>query len=1290
MSLEVTAAEQEAITRLFVGWTTSSTMELEATFPSLDYTTFLQTLKYLRTLGFAEVIEEAKLNIMVEGGLRFTLIGEGLISEYCKDNSLKEKPYEILLKERKTTVAGISEVDLKEYGVRVKARSEQLLSKDHSRVNEALSKWKDLPKSFRQINRYAFTSAQHPGIRFDLSIVRESRKDGKGSYIPNTTFLGAQITKQPLRYEAEVEVLHGMNAKQHSLMVGIATVLRGLQGSYVFLRDSVKNSVLEFMALKTGSTTFLGSQPVTLRKTHLGIDSETRSTNIRTEDYNVTDKADGLRCLLMVAKDGRIYLVDRNLRVFGTDRRLEGALIDEWAGTILDGEWVTTDRDGKACSWYLAFDIYYGRKGGKIDDVTTLPFIVRPEGPSRHLCLKDATGALNGAKHTLAKIPASSKLSIQMKTFETPAKAGEPNGIFAKAKTVLLRSETAPYHTDGLIFTPNADPLPKNVSTWSKQFKWKPATENSVDFLVLTERERLPDGTPTSKELVETHFRADVNQMVTHKTLRLFVGSAMDPAFEHPREWILNKQPLPASLHGRGEYRAVEFAPDPPDPMASLCYVALQETGGDRDVLVCESGDPIMNRTIVEMIYKPDRPAGWRWTPMRVRWDKTELYARGKKSMNNEDVAEDVWQSIHDPITEYMLKTGSVSDESPATASSSSSAAGSDVYYQRKASQAVLNKVLGHNQFHNTYIKNEILLSRTIKRGDAVLDMSVGQAGDIHKWIRAEPSWVLGCDLALSGLTYNRSGAYRRYLNELIKAKGAVAPMLFVQADAAVRYKDGSAGQTPLDRSMLRCLFGESIDGVPPYVNELRGYAARGFNVVAMMFALHYLFKDKETVDGFFQNVSDTLNVGGYFVGCCFDGDTVSALLRSKTRGDTKYGKEDGVDLWSITKQYDDALGVLPSTEEGIGRAIDVSFISLGEARRTEYLVSWGYLVKRMAEIGVDVLNPEELRDMRLQSSTNLFGVSNEMAARSGQTFRMSPVVKEFSDLNRWFIFRRRGKTALASSTETRLEVLSTMRIPATQGGGSVTAPLPPTLVIEAEAVAEPEAEAVATTVEETVEDADHEASLDGGSRLQVADGPLLTFYHKSPAKDDLKVGDKHWRRALSPYAPFTYTDPANPSVKYPSLEAALGSAKFQLATDKPELGPQLFSTAGNIAQEFGEKKRSVENPSAEQLATWVEEMGVKMRDAQKPVALRKVKAKFDEEAWKAKHMAILTEYVHQRFEGDKTFRKYLEAAGHKKARLVYYTAGGPTELSGSVKDEVVEGENLLGKAYLREVGFRF
>jgi hypothetical protein len=250
-----------------------------------------------------------------------------------------------------------------------------------------------------------------------------------------------------------------------------------------------------------------------------------------------------------------------------------------------------------------------------------------------------------------------------------------------------------------------------------------------------------------------------------------------------------------------------------------------------------------------------------------------------------------------------------------------------------------------------------------------------------------------------------------------------------------------------------------------------------------------------------------------------------------------------------------------------------------------------------------------------------------------------------------------------------------------------------------AEAVAEAEAEPVAIAVEETVEDGvtdtvtdtvTDEATIDGGSRLQVADGPLLTFYHKSPAKDDLKVGDKHWRRALSPYAPFTYTDPSNPSIKYPSLEAALGSAKFQLATDKPELGPQLFSTAGNIAQEFGEKKRSVENPSAEQLATWVEEMGVKMRDAQKPIALRKVKAKFDEEAWKAKHMAILTEYVHQRFEGDKTFRKYLEAAGHKKARLVYYTAGGSTELSGTVKDDTVEGMNLLGKAYLREVGFRF
>ena len=1303
MSLELQAAQQASIDQLWAGWVSSPTTELEATFPSLDYSTFLQTLKYLRSLGFAEVEEDTKLNIMLDGGLRFTLVGDGLISEYCKDDSLKGKPYEILLKERKTVAGGVAEIDLKEYGVRIKARRETVLAKDHSRVADVLPNWATIPKSFRQISRYTFTSAQHKGVRFDLSIVRESRKDGRGSYTPATTFTGAQITKQPLHYEVEVEVLHGRQAEKHSFLVGIATVLRGIQGSYVFLRDSVRSSVLGFLAQKTGSapTEFIGSQPITLRKTHIGIDPEARSANIRTEDYNVTDKADGLRCLLLVSPDGRIHLIDRNLRVFGTDRKLDASITDEWAGTLLDGEWVTADRNGKPMSAYLAFDIY--QRGSK--DVAALPFFVRTatapfplnkEAPCRHKALEEATGILNGAKHLFTKIPDTSKLSIQMKKFETPERKDEPNGIFAKARLVLFRSETAPYHTDGLIFTPNADPLPKHESTWMKQFKWKPAEENSVDFLVLTERERNEEGKPTAKELIETHSREDTHQMVAHKTLRLFVGSKVDPAFEDPRQWILSKSPLPTSLRGRqGEYRAVEFAPEPPDPMASLCYVPLHDPTTEE--IRCESGDPIMNRTIVEMVYKPEHSAGWRWVPLRVRWDKTELYARGKKSMNNEAVAEDVWQSIHDPITKYMITTGSLSEES-STNSSTALAAGTGAYYQRKAPQQDLSRISGHNQFHNDYIKNQILLGRTLRDGAGVLDMSVGQAGDIHKWIRARVGFVLGCDLALTGLTYNRNGAYRRYLNELIKARGEVAPMLFVQADASVRYKDGSSGQTPLDRSMLRALWGEPIEDLPVYVKELRRYAAKGFDVVSMMFTLHYLFKDRAMVDGFLQNVADTLKVGGYFVGCCFDGNTVTSLLRDKTKGQTRLGSEDGVDLWSITKQYDDPLGILPATEEGLGRAIDVFFISLGGKPRTEYLVSFDYLVKRMAEIGLDLLNADELKTMNLRDSSNLFSVSNKMAADSGYTYKMSPVVKQFSDLNRWFIFRRRS-TGPLSTGPAGLQVVT---------GFSATAPAPAPVSVapkggsiehvedegnaEPVAVEEPTAEEAVAVAEEAVpvvEEPVVEEPVAGGAQ-PVADGPIFTFYHKSPAKDELKVGNKHWRRTLSPYAHFLYTDPSNPAIKYSSLEAALGSAKFQLATEKPELGPQLFSTTGNIAQETAEKKRAVTSPTPEQLAEWTEEEGTKMRDAQKPIAFRKVKAKFDEAIWKTKREAILREYVHQRFEGDKTFRTYLEAVGHKKGRLVYYTAGGPTELSASVKDEVIEGENLLGKAYLKEIGFRF
>ena len=896
MSLELHPTDVSAAETLFKSWQTGMDVELEATFKALDMTSWLNVVQHLRSLGLKEEAQPPKLNIMVGGGLRFTLVGEGLIEEYCKDNLLVGKPFHCVLKEKKRAAAATAtatgddrktEVDWKDYGVRVKLRRELPLAMDDVRVRDALSRWPTLPKSFRYITRYSFTSLQHKGLIFDLSLVRQNRKGPRGEFIPATSFLSAEIAKQPVQYEAEVEVVD--DATYKALIVGIATVLRGIQRSFMLVRNSTRKTVLDFMAATTGSPpkVFPGPKPATIEMANIMLTATPNVSNIRFDDYNVTDKADGERCLLVVMKSGSIFLVDMNMNVFATDIRLPTAMAAEWGGTVLDGEWVHQNAAKTPMSRYYAFDILNGRKGA---DVSAMPFIVRgPEADgskSRHGVLSEATGILANAER-FGTAPAHQAFSVHMKEFRTALNPADMYGIFKETAAILDRVDP-PYHTDGLIFTPNAEPLPKGKRSWPAQMKWKPSAENTIDFLVRVEHERGPDGASLPTELINIKAQEDTNQIVRYKTLRLLVGYDTDPALANPRDTILNKKPLPTVLDrddereggGRRLMRPGEFLPDANDPMASVCYMAINAGATDpagatdaaQDVRAmdesvrCMNGDPIQSNSIVEMAYNPEKPTGWRWEPLRVRWDKTEKYQSGVVggTMNAAWVANTIWNSIHMPITESMIRTGTL-EESQEEAGRAAAGEMTAAYYMRKAPSRDLFKVRGLRKFHN-HIKEDILLSRVLKKGAALFDMTCGRAGDIHKWIAAQPGWVLGTDIAEKNLTDPRDSAYQRYLTQTVQMGGKIPPMLFIQADASQRLSDGGAGQSPLDRAMLRTLWGSEEALSPPYAQHFRGKAADGFDVLSCMFSIHYFFKDRPTLDGWMRNMSQSLRVGGYFV----------------------------------------------------------------------------------------------------------------------------------------------------------------------------------------------------------------------------------------------------------------------------------------------------------------------------------------------------------------------------------------------------------------------------------------
>jgi len=412
-------------------------------------------------------------------------------------------------------------------------------------------------------------------------------------------------------------------------------------------------------------------------------------------------------------------------------------------------------------------------------------------------------------------------------------------------------------------------------------------------------------------------------------------------------------------------------------------------------------------------------------------------------------------------------------------------------------------------------------------------------------------------------------------------------------------------------------------------------------------------------------------------------------------------------------------MSVLPATDESLGKSIDVSFISIGETYR-EYLVSFQYFVKRMAEIGMELLNSAELAAMNMVASTNLFSTSHEMAAASGRNYAMSSVIRTFSFLNRWFIFRRRstastlslppppvfGVTATAPTTEDSpveeqapLEpyvspdvVAAFEQRLAAQPRISAPAEVQPN---EEEVEAEEVKNAEEMVNEDAEREADHEAEEeveDAEPELTLATGPAYPFYYKSAAKDDLKIKEKGWRRTISTFAPFMFKDVKNSSIVYPNLEAVIGALKYELGTNKPELGAQLFSITGNMYQKYLEEKRALgASPSAEALAVLSDELGVRMRDAQKPATIKKTGAIFTPETYVAAIEAPLGTYLKQRYDEDAVFRKILDAVKTQKVRLVAYTQAADNEMTGTVeKDGSVSGTNLLGRVLMKLVGLTY
>ncbi len=1302
--MDVLPAEAQKLRQLVTAWSEHDDYELETTLGpkgNVDVTSFFAIAQRLKAKGYEALPQEDRLNIILPERIRITLAGSGIIQQYCRDDSLNNKPYSAMIKDR-TFVE--SNLDLDEYDLRIKVRREIEMATDDAKLREVLERWSVHRKAFRLIRRWSF--AGH-GVQFDLSIVRQTQRDARGEFKWVRSFKEQNFLNDLPIYEVEVE-LHRTSGitisdATKNLVKGIGEVLRGFQKNSILIRNSIKNRVLNGYRQLTGTDQFRGVAPVTMEVHNMSSTVINDVPNIRT-GYNVTDKADGLRVHAFVDKTGELFMIDMGMNVYKT-----GLMKESCASSLLDGEWVTRDRSGTGVSQLHIFDIYIAPGGEVIDQ---LPFRYIPpageprpteEPRSRFVEMKQWFAAWNEPRIIAQGINDSNKLLVSIKDFKF-ARAGP--GIFNAASIVL--DTQMKYYTDGLIFTPNDAPLPQRPGeSFKGQFKWKPSHDNTIDFLVNFEKD--PEAPMTDK--ISIGINPVNNTTSRYKTMRLYVGTRSTPEEIDPRQAILYEADAFKDMvqNQKSGYRSIIFVPtDYADANASLCNreVQLDIETGDEFILTEGTKEPIRDRSIVEMMYDPQREPGWRWVPLRVRHDKTERLMRGilSRTLNNEQVANSVWNSIHNPVTEFMIRKGSDEPSEEEIKSFGDSYKVSDTIgkdYERKENKADLLLVRGMTDFHNNYIKDTILYRIALSGGSkTLLALECGEGGaDLRIWLKGTIKFALGIDTSPNAIKNPQSGAYKRYVGFINRAKEAgtqVPPMVFVIGDASRNLIDGSAGAVAEERDMLRSIFGriKPEAKIPSFVernaaNQLRD----GVDVISCMFRVNRFFESVELFDGFINTINDNLKVGGYFVGCGFDGDAVFNMLRSFELGQSKMGIIGDTPIWSITKSYDkDDFG---ADNDSLGLPVDVNFISIGTVQR-EYLMNFDLLVDRLRNIGVELLTDTESREVGLAStlSTNMFDVSHAMADRAGRKFTMDPVVKQFSYLNRWFVFRRKGTSAgplpgegpIAAAKASRKvgeeEVENViegttkripdvpMNLPATTTGLPVA-----TMTVKRKRPSRSAATAVAVEPEQLSVSADK----------VFTPSQIFQFSADASQQDVLKIKEPGAGRWLSLNAPFPIPDPENPEVIYPSVEHYMAGMKYKLATDKPELAKTLMSQGGKIHQKYL-AMRSATAPatvSSDRDAGALKEEADEVKMESRPQAMAKYGVVYNDSQWLAAKDRVLSEALQYRWMHDKRFRKIVEAARDQGKYLLYYT--GPvsgSELGGKRRttDGRIDGANRVGK----------
>lgn len=383
--------------------------------------------------------------------------------------------------------------------------------------------------------------------------------------------------------------------------------------------------------------------------------------------FFLTDKADGVHALA-VLRDMRLVIVAPG----SPTELLEYALPSDTSSvmrarargvTIIDGELVT-DKKGPR---FLAFDVVM---------LTGQPlhsqgFEVRVENLAAAVELAAAVRE--------GPIP----LRVEAKPFERIS-TDDPKSLVEQFKRMHGRKRD--YENDGIILYE-----PGNEYAKTRIFKWKPAEQNTIDFLA----KRPP------RELLGKKPYLDAPG---HELHFLFVGVTMQMFRQFGMSYCPSYSNMIAKTGNRSNYFPIQFQPSD----APMAYLYQRPTSADE-----------IDGKIVEMVLDVNTNA---WKMVRVRHDKQHDLQEGTAFGNDFRTAELNYLNYRDPLTLEMLGERPVS------------------YFAVEKSN-----IYNAPTAFMSLVKTE-LIQKHLRGASCVVDLGVGKGQDLGRYLQAQIKRLIAVD----------------------------------------------------------------------------------------------------------------------------------------------------------------------------------------------------------------------------------------------------------------------------------------------------------------------------------------------------------------------------------------------------------------------------------------------------------------------------------------------------------------------------------------------------------------